>query len=112
GRCRARTGAPTAVTAGRFVVLEGGEACGKSTQVPLLVERLQAAGRPVVATREPGGTPAGARLRAVVLDDGLVPAAEALVMAADRAQHVARVVRPALAAGRWVVSDRYAPSSL
>jgi dTMP kinase len=97
---------------GRFVVVEGGEASGKSTQVPLLVERLRARGRDVVATREPGGTTAGAALRAVALQQGVVPEAEALVMAADRGQHVAELIRPALAAGRWVVSDRFTPSSL
>jgi dTMP kinase len=97
---------------GRFLVVEGGEASGKSTQVPLLVERLRARGRDVVATREPGGTDAGAALRAVALDRGVAPEAEALVMAADRAQHVAELIRPALEAGRWVVTDRFVPSSL
>jgi dTMP kinase len=99
-------------TRGRFLVVEGGEASGKSTQVPLLVARLQALGRDVVATREPGGTSAGAALRALALDRGVAPEAEALVMAADRAQHVTELIRPALAAGRWVVSDRFTPSSL
>ena len=100
------------MTRGRFVVVEGGEASGKSTQVPLLVARLRARGREVVATREPGGTDAGAALRVVALDRGVAPEAEALVMAADRAQHVAELIRPALEAGRWVVSDRFVPSSL
>jgi dTMP kinase len=98
--------------AGRFLVVEGGEASGKSTQVPLLVGRLRARGHDVVATREPGGTAAGAALREVALQRGVVPEAEALVMAADRGQHVAELIRPALAAGRWVVSDRFTPSSL
>jgi dTMP kinase len=98
---------------GRFIVLEGGDACGKSTQVARLVERLRAA-HEVVQTFEPGATDAGRRIRALVLDgdEPLAPGAEALLMAADRAQHVAEVVRPALARGAWVVSDRYVPSSL
>ena len=95
---------------GRFVVFEGGEAAGKSTQAARLAARLGA-----VATREPGGTAVGAAVRALLLDpdvDGLDDRTEALLMAADRAQHVAEVVRPALAAGRHVVSDRYVGSSL
>ena len=94
----------------RFIAFEGGEGCGKSTQARLLAERIDA-----VATREPGGTPIGAEIRGIVLaadDNGLVDRAEALLMAADRAQHVATVVRPALAAGRHVVTDRYLPSSV
>ncbi|MEZ5145065.1 MAG: dTMP kinase [Acidimicrobiales bacterium] len=95
---------------GRFIALEGGEGCGKSTQASLLAARLDA-----VLTREPGATPVGARLRALLLDPGtgpLDPRAEALLMAADRAQHVAEVVEPGLARGRHVVSDRYTGSSL
>jgi dTMP kinase len=98
---------------GRFVVLEGGDACGKSTQVARLVERLRVK-HEVVETFEPGATAAGRRIRTLVLDgdEPLAPGAEALLMAADRSQHVAEVVRPALARGAWVVSDRYVPSSL
>jgi dTMP kinase len=95
---------------GCFIAFEGGEACGKSTQAALLADALGA-----VLTREPGGTPIGARLRALLLDpstEGLAPRAEALLMAADRAQHVAEVVAPALAAGRHVVTDRFAGSSI
>ena len=95
---------------GWWVALEGGEGSGKSTQAGLLAEALGA-----VLTREPGGTVVGERIRALVLDPavvGLDDRAEALLMAADRAQHVAEVVRPALAAGRVVVSDRSAFSSL
>src|SRR5688572_12375409 len=93
----------------RWIALEGGEGSGKSTQATRLGERLQA-----VVTREPGGTTIGAKVRAVLLDPDLVvdERAEALLMAADRAQHVAEVVRPALAAGTCVVSDRSAFSSL
>jgi len=101
---------PVRAEGGRFVVLEGGEASGKSTQAARLAERLDA-----VITREPGGTAIGAGLRDLLLDartTGLADRAEALLMAADRAQHVAEVIRPALAAGRHVVSDRYVGSTL
>jgi len=94
---------------GRFLALEGGEATGKSTQARLLAERLGA-----VLTREPGGTDVGERVRTLVLDPA-VPVdfrAEALLMAAARAQHVTEVIEPALAAGRHVVTDRFTPSSL
>jgi dTMP kinase len=100
-------------TRGVFVVLEGGDGSGKSTQVPLLFARLRDAGREVVVTREPGGTDTGARIRALVLGgSALHPSTEALLIAADRAEHVAEVIRPALARGAVVVSDRYVPSSL
>lgn len=94
---------------GTFIALEGGEGCGKSTQARLLADRLGA-----VLTREPGGTSLGARLRAMLLEgEGpLGDRAEALLMAADRAQHIAEVVRPALGAGRSVVTDRSAYSTL
>lgn len=100
--------------AARFVVLEGGDATGKSTQIQHLATRLRDAGHEVVETFEPGATRLGARLRALLLDedDPIDPVAEALLMAADRAEHVAEVVRPALQRGAWVVSDRFVPSSL
>jgi dTMP kinase len=94
----------------RLIVIEGGEASGKSTQSARLAARIGA-----VHTREPGGTAVGGALRSLLLDvstTDLDGRAEALLMAADRAQHVAEVVRPALAAGRHVVSDRYIGSSL
>jgi dTMP kinase len=99
---------------GRFVVVEGGDGSGKSTQLTRLVHALRANELDVVATFEPGGTQAGAAIRELVLhgEEPVTPVAEALLMAADRAQHVAEVVRPALDAGRWVVSDRFVPSSL
>jgi len=93
-----------------WVALEGGEASGKSTQARLLAEE-----RGALLTREPGGTGVGERIRALLLDpnlQGLEPRAEALLMAADRAEHLSMVVAPALAAGRDVVSDRSAWSSL
>jgi dTMP kinase len=95
---------------GRLVVLEGGEGCGKSTQASLLADRLGA-----VLTREPGATEVGERIRALVLDPasaGLDPRTEALLLAAARAQHVTEVIRPALAQGRHVVSDRFTGSLL
>lgn len=94
----------------RWIAFEGGEGSGKSTQARLLAERLGA-----VLTREPGGTAVGRRVRELLLDPAVTdldPRAEALLMAADRAQHVVERVRPALAAGRDVVSDRSAYSSL
>jgi dTMP kinase len=100
--------------AGRFVVLEGGDASGKSTQAALLVERLRGLGRDVVLTFEPGATEAGAAIRELLLHSAgsIGPLAETLLLAADRAQEVADIVRPALARGADVVSDRYVPSSL
>jgi dTMP kinase len=94
---------------GRFIVFEGGEGTGKSTQARLLAARLEA-----VLTHEPGATEAGKALRALVLESSLDidPRTEALVMLADRAQHVAEVIRPALAEGRDVVSDRFVGSTL
>lgn len=99
---------------GRFVVLEGGDATGKTTQTGVLSERLRAEGLDVLQTFEPGGTELGGRLRALLLDGErtVEPEAEALLMAADRAQHVLEVIRPALLGGKWVVSDRFVPSSL
>ncbi|MFK3981506.1 dTMP kinase [Micromonospora sp. NPDC050397] len=102
---------------GAFVVFEGGEGAGKSTQVAALAETLRREGREVVVTREPGATDVGARIRSLVLDGStgsapLAPRAEALLYAADRAHHVATLVRPALARGAVVISDRYVDSSL
>lgn len=98
---------------GVFVVLEGGDGSGKSTQVPLLAARLRDAGREVAVTREPGGTDLGAQIRSLVLGGGAVaPVTEALLIAADRAEHVSAVIRPALDRGAVVVSDRHVPSSL
>jgi dTMP kinase len=95
---------------GRLVVLEGIDGCGKSTQA-----RRLAASLPARCTAEPGGTPLGQELRRLLLDPDLSPPAartEALLMVADRAEHVATVVEPALAAGHWVVADRFTPSTL
>lgn len=99
---------------GLFIVLEGGDASGKSTQARLVADRLRARGRDVVETFEPGATQAGAAIRTLLLDgDGPIdPTTEALLLAADRAQEVADVIRPALGRGADVVSDRFVPSSL
>jgi dTMP kinase len=96
-----------------FVTFEGLDGSGKTTQKRLLQERLEADGREVLATREPGGTELGERIRDLVLRGGeVVPWAEALLYAASRAQHVEEVIRPALALGATVVSDRYVDSSV
>lgn len=99
--------------AGVFVSFEGGDGAGKSTQAALLGEWLRAEGREVVLTREPGGTPVGLAIRDVLLHgEHVAPRAEALLFAADRAHHVATVVRPALERGAVVLTDRYIDSSI
>jgi dTMP kinase len=102
------------VTRGLFITLEGGDGSGKSTQAELLREWLTADGRKVVRTREPGGTDVGVEIRELVLHHrgDISPRAEALLYAADRAHHVATLVRPALARGEVVVQDRYLDSSV
>ena len=100
---------------GYFIAFEGGEGAGKSTQESLLAEALAKRGLSVVRTREPGGTPAGERIREVLLSpefDGLDARAEALLFAAARGEHVARVIRPALDRGDVVICDRYLDSSV
>lgn len=99
---------------GIFIALEGGEGGGKSTQVGLLKQTLTDAGHDVVCTREPGGTKVGAEIRRLVLDPEvgrIDPRAEALLFAADRAHHVATLIRPALAQGSVVITDRFMDSS-
>ncbi|MBK1638560.1 dTMP kinase [Rhodothalassium salexigens] len=100
---------------GRFITLEGGEGAGKSTQVAALVAWLRDRGFEVVATREPGGAPGAEAIRALLVEgavDRWQPMTEALLHAAARHEHLAHTVRPALARGAWVVSDRYVESSL
>ncbi|MBA4051364.1 MAG: dTMP kinase [Erythrobacter sp.] len=99
---------------GRFIAFEGGEGAGKSTQSRLLAEALRARGLDVVVTREPGGTPGAEAIRALLLAPpgaGWPPQAEALLFAAARADHVAHLIRPALARGEWVICDRFVDSS-
>jgi dTMP kinase len=104
-----------------FITFEGGEGSGKSTQTRALAERLSAAGREVILTREPGGTPFGEVARSILLHHAVPPEAEAfrldqtaelLVFAADRAQHVDELIRPALARGSVVICDRFADSTI
>ena len=92
-----------------FITFEGVEGCGKTTQARMLAELLRRRGREVVETREPGGSPIGPSLRALLLSDGseLLPSTELLLYAAERSEHVGRVIRPALERGGWVVCDRY-----
>lgn len=100
---------------GLFIVFEGGDGAGKSTQVRRLAGWLTSRGAPVLLTREPGDTAVGDKIRDLVLDPGnteLAPRTEALLYAADKAQHVNQVVLPALAAGTVVVCDRYVDSML
>ncbi|WP_326807866.1 dTMP kinase [Streptomyces sp. NBC_01775] len=100
---------------GFFLVLEGGDGAGKSTQVEALAEWIRGKGHEVVVTKEPGSTPVGKRLRSILLDvssTGLSHRAEALLYAADRAEHVDTVVKPALERGAVVISDRYVDSSV
>ncbi|MEV6423388.1 dTMP kinase [Streptomyces sp. NPDC051662] len=100
---------------GFFLAIEGGDGAGKSTQVEALADWIRAKGHEVVVTREPGATPVGKRLRSILLDvssAGLSNRAEALLYAADRAEHVDSVVRPALERGAIVISDRYIDSSV
>ncbi|UAJ09380.1 dTMP kinase [Glacieibacterium megasporae] len=100
---------------GRFITLEGGEGAGKSTQAALLVTALRAEGLEVVATREPGGTPGAEAIRALIVEgdpDRWSALTELLLVNAARADHVARLIRPALERGAWVVCDRYVDSTL
>ena len=102
-------------TRGRFISLEGGEGAGKSTQVKALANALRSRGIDVLVTREPGGSEGAEKIRELLLagsDERWGPRAEALLFAAARADHVEKTIRPALEAGRWVLSDRFLDSSL
>ncbi len=99
---------------GRFITIEGIEGVGKSTNMAYLVELLEARGITVVQTREPGGTPLAEDIRALLLehrDENMCEITESLLMFAARAQNVANVIEPALAAGKWVVCDRFTDAS-
>ena len=96
--------------AGRFITIEGSEGAGKTTQLVFMRDFLERRGYPVTLTREPGGTGLGEELRALLLDhrdDGMALTTETLLMFAARAEHLERVIRPALAAGQWVLCDRF-----
>ncbi|OGA08370.1 MAG: dTMP kinase [Betaproteobacteria bacterium RIFCSPLOWO2_02_FULL_65_20] len=96
---------------GKFVTLEGVDGAGKSTHLAWIAERLRARGREVVVTREPGGTPLGERLRELLLSEPMHIETETMLMFAARREHVARVIAPALKAGRWVLSDRFSDAT-
>jgi dTMP kinase len=96
---------------GKFITLEGIDGAGKSTHVGSVAEFLRGKGKQVVVTREPGGTPLGERLRGVLLSQAMDIETETLLMFAARREHIARVIAPALAQGRWVVSDRFTDST-
>lgn len=99
---------------GKFIAFCGGEGAGKSTQIGLLAEHLRSGGHDVLLTREPGGTEEGQELRRLLLTPGVAwsALAETLLMVADRVQHIARTIEPALASGRPVITDRFALSTL
>ncbi len=92
---------------GKLITLEGVDGAGKSSHLAWIAEHLRRSGREVVVTREPGGTPLGEQLRGILLRDPMDAGAEVLLMFAARQEHLARVVRPALGRGAWVVSDRF-----
>jgi dTMP kinase len=96
---------------GRFISFEGIDGAGKSTQHAWLVDHLRLQGKSVVATREPGGTPLGEKLRALLLAEPMHLETEALLMFAARREHIAQVIEPALARGEWVVCDRFVDAS-
>jgi dTMP kinase len=100
---------------GCFITVEGVEGAGKSTCLGQIRARLEAAGKEVVCTREPGGTPLGEEIRGLLLahrEDGMSADAELLLMFAARAEHLARLIRPALDAGRWVLCDRFTDATV
>lgn len=102
------------MTRGVFIAFEGGEGAGKSTQARLLAKSLGTLDVECLVTREPGGTPGAERIRQLLLDttgEGWNPRAEALLFAAARSDHVERLIRPALAAGKWVICDRFIDST-
>lgn len=96
---------------GKFITLEGIDGAGKSTHHAWLIDFLKSQGREVVATREPGGTPLGEKLRTLLLSEPMHLETEALLMFAARREHLDKLILPALAAGKWVISDRFADAS-
>jgi dTMP kinase len=97
--------------AGKFITLEGVDGAGKSTHLDYLADKIRARGVELVVTREPGGTPLGEKLRALLLNEPMQPDTELMLMYAARAEHVAALIKPALARGAWVLSDRFADAS-
>ncbi|MDQ5847971.1 MAG: dTMP kinase [Pseudomonadota bacterium] len=96
---------------GRFITLEGVDGAGKSTHLPFIADCVAAPGRHVIVTREPGGTELAERLREAILQQPMEPLVETLLVLAGRADHVARVIRPALEAASWVICDRFADAT-
>ena len=92
---------------GKFITLEGMDGAGKSTHIPTIIQALEARGVELVSTREPGGTSLGERLREIVLHEAMTPETETLLMFAARNEHIAQVIKPALARGAYVLSDRF-----
>ena len=103
---------PGASRRGRFITLEGVDGAGKSTHVPWIAERLRSGGREVIVTREPGGTPLAEKLRARVLAEKMDPEEATELVFQARADHVRKVIRPALERGAWVLCDRFTDSTL
>ncbi|HBA35560.1 MAG TPA: dTMP kinase, partial [Gammaproteobacteria bacterium] len=107
-------GEPVLQAKGKFITLEGGEGVGKTTNLAVVKACLEAAGKRVLLTREPGGTPIGEKIRTILLDKGNAPllaSAELLLVFAARVQHVEEVIRPAIERGEWVLSDRFTDAS-
>ena len=101
----------SSIQPGRFITVEGFDGAGKSSHIEWLRAYLTAAGHSVVVTREPGGTPLGESLRAILLNDPMSPETEMMLMFAARAEHLASVIRPALETGAWVISDRFSDAT-
>jgi dTMP kinase len=101
----------SSIQPGRFITVEGIDGAGKSSHIEWLRAYLTEAGHSVVVTREPGGTPLGESLRAILLNDPMSPETEMILMFAARAEHLASVIRPALETGAWVISDRFSDAT-
>lgn len=99
------------MTAGKFITLEGVDGAGKSTHIPKIAQLIEAQGRQVLLTREPGGTPLGEKLRELLLHESMHPETESLLMFAARREHIEQVIRPALERGVYVISDRFTDAS-
>jgi dTMP kinase len=101
----------SSIQPGRFITVEGIDGAGKSSHIEWLRAYLTSAGHQVVVTREPGGTPLGESLRAILLNDPMSPETEMMLMFSARAEHLASVIRPALESGAWVISDRFSDAT-
>ena len=102
---------PASAARGKFISFEGIDGAGKSTHIAFVVQLLEAAGKRVVSSREPGGTALGEKLRDMLLHEKMHLETEALLMFASRREHIAQVIEPALARGDWVISDRFTDAS-